>query len=156
MTFKTFTSDLNLLIQILLYIYSLGAKIKGSPVLSIKNFYFERNFGLENRTKIKKKKFGVRNLDFGNLWAKFCEGLKIRGYVTTTKVVNFFIPLAFLNCLYSEFFLLTGLKSLESLSLKLQIHFLVDSVQFFGRSYFTFNKKLILNFNARYIANQTT
>ena len=44
---------------------------------------------------------------------------------------NFFYWLTVFACLCSEFFLLTGLKSLEILCFKLQIYFLVESVQFF-------------------------
>ena len=44
------------------------------------------------------------------------------------------------------FFSSTGLKSLESLSFELQIHFSVDSVRFFSRSYLTLNNKTHFKF----------
>ena len=49
---------------------------------------------------------------------------------------------------------MTELKLLKTLSFKLQNHVLVDSVRFFLRSYFTVRKKLIVNFDARYLANE--
>ena len=64
--------------------YTLGTKIKGSPVFFIKyvSILNGHNFGPERLYRdLKKKQFEVGSVDFANLWAKFCKVLKIRGYV---------------------------------------------------------------------------
>ena len=93
-----------LLLLLLLFFFSkltttLGAKIEGSLVFSIKNVYFE--------------------------WAYFVRFLKfeVMSHNNQSGKFIYFIGSLSLIVFGQNFFLLTGLKSLESLSFKLQIYF---------------------------------
>ena len=70
----------------LLYLvhYLLDAKIKGSPVFSIKMSLFSTGITavLTGVQKEKKKQIEERSVDLLNPWAKFYNVLKIRDYVT--------------------------------------------------------------------------
>ena len=62
----------------------------------------------------------MQSVDFVNLLAKFCEALKFKIMLHNNQSGNFFYFIVFLwLTLFSFFFSLTELKSLESLSFKL-------------------------------------
>ena len=93
---KYFPSPLLLAINFL-FLHTLGTKIEGSPVFSIKNISIlnGHNFGPKRRTEIKKKQFEQRSADFSNIDAKFFKILKTEVTSHDNQSSNFlFISLA--------------------------------------------------------------
>ena len=103
----------------------------------------------------------MRSVDFLNLWAKFCKILKIRGYVAQQPKWQLFLFhwLTFFNYLCAEFFFFFHpadqnhskpyLSSFKFLFSGLCMIFFAELLHFK-------QKKLIFNFDAWYLANQTT
>ena len=77
------------------------------------------------------------------IWAKFLQSLKFEVMSHNNQSGKFFISLADFPWMFllRILFFIDWIESLKSLSFKLQIHFLVYSVRFFWRSYFTLNTK---------------
>ena len=126
--------------------YTLGGKIKGSPVFSIKNVSIlnAHNLGPERRKEFKKKhKLKCKVSSSWIFEPNFFRFLKFEVMLHNNQSGKFFYFIGWLSLIVfaQNFFLSTVLKLLESLSLKLRIHFLVQSVQFFWRNYFNLNKK---------------
>ena len=100
------------------------------------------NFGPKRSTGIKKKSIEKAKCRLPESKTNFVRSLKFEVMSQNDQSGKCFISLADSSFVFAQdsFFISTESKLLESLSFKLQIHFSVDSVRFFWRSYFTLNK----------------